>query len=100
MKSRISIDMDWDNQPIIKIEYNESEDVRDKMVKRFMETFGGESYFATFFFDNSIQEMANRKATIRPLNTSELKNHVSNMKETISNWEKFQKELDSRKSAK
>lgn len=84
MKSKITIDMDWDNQPIIKIEYNESEDVRDKMVKRFMETFGSDSYFATFFFDNTISEMterANRKAQIRPLKPSELGLHWEAMRD-------------------
>jgi hypothetical protein len=85
MKSKISIDMDWDNQPIIRIEYNESDDVRDKMVKRFMETFAGDSYFATFFFDNSISEMTekvNRKATIRPLKPSQLGQHWEAMRDS------------------
>lgn len=50
MKSRISIDVDYNNQPIIKIEYNESDDVRDKLVKRFLEGFGGDSKWAGFKF--------------------------------------------------
>jgi hypothetical protein len=48
MKSRISIDVDYDNQPIIKIEYSESEDVRDKLVKKFLESFGSDSCWARF----------------------------------------------------
>lgn len=37
MKSRITIDVDYNNQPVVKIEYNSSEDVRDTLVKRFLE---------------------------------------------------------------
>ena len=50
MQSRISIDVDQDNQPIIKIEYKESSDVRDKLVKKFLETFGTESSWSTMKF--------------------------------------------------
>jgi len=53
MKSRITIDVDSSNQPIIKIEYKESEDVRDKLVKRFLEGFGSESTFANFFYEGN-----------------------------------------------
>lgn len=52
MKSKITIDVDHDNQPIIKIEYNYSEDVRDKLVKKFLETFGGSSCYASFFYES------------------------------------------------
>lgn len=79
MKSKIQIDLDWDNQPIIKIEYVPSDDVRDKMVKRFLETFGGD-YLATFFFDNNAQELANgtanKRATLRPLPSQDYKYHA------------------------
>lgn len=86
MKSKITIDMDWDNQPIIKIEYQESDDVRDKMVKRFMETFGGSSCWATFFYDQSISEMTektNSKAQIRPLKPSQLGEHWKDMRDSV-----------------
>lgn len=43
MKSRISIDCDEQNVPFINIEYNHSDDLRDKMVKRFLENFLGSS---------------------------------------------------------
>lgn len=43
MKSRISIDVDNNNQPVIKIDYAESDDVRDKLVKIFIEGFGHNS---------------------------------------------------------
>lgn len=66
MRSRITIDLDQDNQPIIKIDYLASEDVRDKMVKRFLESFGG-SCEAVFRFENPIGiEYINSTAIIRP----------------------------------
>lgn len=77
MKSRISIDVDHDNQPIIKIEYSESDDVRDKLVKRFLESFGGDSCWATFnFYDSPTihqsNNVLNTHAIIRPINTYDI----------------------------
>lgn len=53
MKSRITIDVDYSNQPVIRIEWVQSEDVRDKLVKRFLEAFGSQSTFASFYYINS-----------------------------------------------
>lgn len=53
MKSRISIALGANNQPVIKIEYSESEDVRDILVKQFLEGFGGDSCWAAFNFYES-----------------------------------------------
>lgn len=80
MLSRISIDVDSDNQPIIKIEYKHSDDVRDKLVKKFMESFGSFSCFATFFFHSPPQEQSNSVAHVRPLPIQEFKYHVDEMK--------------------
>lgn len=65
MKSRITIDVDYDNQPIIKIEYYNSEDVRDKLVKRFLEGFGAESTFANFYYE--LADDTNSRAKIIPI---------------------------------
>ena len=45
MKSRITIEVDFDNsnQPIIQILYKESDDVRDSLIKSFLQSFGGQS---------------------------------------------------------
>lgn len=95
MKSKITIDLDWDNQPIIKIEYNESDDVRDKMVKRFLETFGGDSCWALFNFANTVDNLtANRNAKLRPIPPSELKNYYENMKTAYENWKEWAKSPD------
>lgn len=53
MKSRISIDLDFENKPIIKIEYRQSEDVRDSLVKRFLETFASQSSWCKIKFDGA-----------------------------------------------
>jgi len=71
MKSRITIDVGYDNQPVIKIEYNQSEDVRDKLVKRFMEAFGSESTFANFYYINSVE--TNSLAEIKPISPEQSK---------------------------
>lgn len=39
MKSRISIALGEENQPVIKVDYKYSDDVRDHLVKRFIEGF-------------------------------------------------------------
>lgn len=83
MKSKLTIDLAEDNQPIIRIEYNPSEDVRDKMVKRFLETFGGASCWARFQYidwayapDNPI---LNRVAELRPLSPDQLQENGKEM---------------------
>jgi hypothetical protein len=40
MKSKVRIGVDTDNQPIIEVLWEESEDVRDLLVLRFIESFG------------------------------------------------------------
>lgn len=52
MKSRITIDVNEDNQPIITINYCASDDIRDKLVKRFLDKFNGESHLARFRYDH------------------------------------------------
>lgn len=84
MESRISIDMDWDNQPIIRIDYKPSEDVRDKMVKRFMDTFGSESYLATFHYSNTPSDQTNSQARIRPIPITEIPDHYDNFKSLMA----------------
>lgn len=68
MKSRITIDVDYENQPIIKIEYLESEDVRDKLVKRFLESFGYDSIYCTHNFMDRLEPNNNNKESwIKPV---------------------------------
>jgi hypothetical protein len=86
MKSRISIDVDWDNQPIIKIEYADSEDVRDKLVKRFLQAFGSESCWANFCYSDIYHPtQINNLATIRPvpMNVYKLEEQLKMLQDTI-----------------
>lgn len=66
MKSRISIDLDENNSPYISIQYSPSDDVRDKMVKRFLEGFGSESTLAKFSFTNYSNDSVTH-ASIHPI---------------------------------
>lgn len=70
MKSKLTIDLDEDNQPIILIHYNESEDVRDKMVKIFLQSFVSESPLAEikyFEHENFSPPNTERKVILRPV---------------------------------
>lgn len=74
MKSRISIDLDEDNQPIIKVDYVYSEDVRDKMVKKFLETFAADSCWARFqYISEGVYGGTSKTAIIRPLEVKDFK---------------------------
>jgi hypothetical protein len=44
MNSRITIEIDFDNknEPILKIHYKQSDDVRDKLLKSLLEKLSGE----------------------------------------------------------
>lgn len=46
MKSRITIEVDFDNnnQPVLQILKADSDDVRDKLVSHFTQQFGGSSW--------------------------------------------------------
>jgi hypothetical protein len=66
MRSRISIALDQDNQPIIEVIWRTSEDVRDDMVKRFLDSYGGKSTLASFYFTFG-PENGEAKAKIRPI---------------------------------
>lgn len=94
MKSKISIDVDFDNQPIIKIEYEESPDVRDTLVKKFLETFEGDSRWAQFLFRNGpYSKVVNKIAEIRPIPPKELKFHHEAAKEVSDKYEDLLKEM-------
>lgn len=53
MKSRISIDVDFDNQnqPVIRLIYQYSDDTRDKLVCKFLQDFGGDSSWARISYE-------------------------------------------------
>lgn len=94
MKSKLTIDLDHDNQPVIKIDYFYSEDVRDKMVKRFLETFGGDSCWAAFRYENDNTApygSTDRTAVIRPICNYDLPDESKTMAIEDRKHEKLQK---------
>lgn len=88
MKSKIQIDVDYENNPIIKIEYVESPDVRDKLIKRFLDQFGYESCWAFFRFDDSHETtqrtIENSKlAVIRPIKENALELQIPDIQSAV-----------------
>jgi hypothetical protein len=77
MKSRITIDVDNDNQPIIRIDYGYSDDVRDKLVKIFLESFGTASAWSRITFGPSTID--GESATIRPVSPDEMGTNADEM---------------------
>ena len=88
MKSRISIDVDEFSQPVIKIEYEHSPDVRDKLVKQFADAFGGESYLASFFYPSC--EQTNKVMIIKPVRPIELGLHLEYLKGMASKYKEIE----------
>lgn len=76
MKSRINIDLDEDNQTIIEVFWRDSDDVRDKMVKKFLESFGSRSTLAEFHYTAGPED-GEAKAKIRPISTETFEEIVS-----------------------
>ena len=72
MESRISIDVDYYNQPVIKIEYRESNDVRDTLVKKFLETFGGCCWAQFYYRQGAEKPPFNSCAFVRPISNYDL----------------------------
>lgn len=70
MKSKIFIDVDHDNQPIIRIEHYHSDDVRDKLVAKFLETFAHASVYCRI----SHQETNMEQVTVHGLYPAKIVN--------------------------
>lgn len=86
MKSKITIDVDLDNQPVIKIEYSASEDVRDKLVKKFLDTFAGESQWSEFLFLNTSKEGVNSTSLLRPIPPHAFEYNSNSMKFAVDKF--------------
>lgn len=73
MKSRITIEVDYDNgnRPIIQILHVESPDVRDGLIKSFLQSFGGQSSWCKIQFSGT-NESYNGRMVITPITNTEL----------------------------
>jgi len=71
MKSRITIEIDFEeqNSPIIEVRYEQSDDVRDKLIKSFFEKLGGQSSWCRVMFWGS--EAGRQLLRITPITPSE-----------------------------
>lgn len=69
MKSTIRIDIDFEtNEPIIEIVCDRSSnDLRDKMLSQFLQSFGGDSSWAKFNYDRFHDQVGIQRAYLRPI---------------------------------
>ncbi len=87
MKSRITIEVDFDNgnQPILQILQTNSDDVRDKILSSFCQQFGGSSWcqikWVSQVPDDPNQNTFFNRIHITPINQSELKEQANVMLE-------------------
>lgn len=81
MQSRVSIHVDHDNQPVIKVEFLRTGDVRDTLVERFLDSFGSSSQWATVLFENPERNKGViNSAIIRPIHPTDLPREVEAMR--------------------
>jgi len=86
MKSRITIEVDFDNgnQPVIQILSRVSDDVRDNLIKSFYQKLGGSSWCKIIFMPENFTtdfDFSGKKILITPIPDSELKTEAEIMLE-------------------
>lgn len=91
MKSRVSIDVDYDNQPIVRVEYVYSDDVRDKLVKLFLEGFAADSAWSKFQYLESGPGM--KTAILRPIHPFNLKEEAKTMNLWAKQFDELYKDM-------
>ena len=95
MKSRITIEVDFerDNQPVILATIKHSDDVRDKLLRSFIEALGGTSNWCRIDLDHynvdTLQPERNYACwRIAPITPPALQWQASHMKEMGDAWGK------------
>lgn len=80
MKSRISIEVDFNNnnQAVLKILHQNSDDVRDKLLSSFLEKFGGDSSWCRISWLHHIPDET-QTVFISPISISELPQEIIEM---------------------
>jgi hypothetical protein len=73
MKSRITIEVDFDNgnQPVLQILKEDSDDVRDKLLSHFTQQLGGSSW-CQIKWQNHVDPDAPQRIFISPIRPEEL----------------------------
>lgn len=76
-KIKVEVDFDHNNEPIIEILYRQSDDVRDKLIKSFIEKLGHVSSLCNIHCANKMQETdvnyAVQRWVIKPIEPHQLK---------------------------
>lgn len=89
MKSRITIEVDFDNgnEPTIQILSKNSEDVRDNLIKSFYQKLGSSSWckivFSQHHFDPIFPEHDFKRIFITPIAEQDLKKEAEIMLEQV-----------------
>lgn len=69
MKSKVTFDLDGQNNPILLVQVSETEDVRDKIAHRFKENLGTSNLCLAYYTPQHLEE----HLVILPMNKSEEK---------------------------
>lgn len=81
MKSKLRFELDEDNKPVIQLEVINSDDLRDKVAKKFLERLGSNSNYCLIEFNTAID--TNMIATITPIDNKDLEWLFSQIGERI-----------------
>lgn len=97
MKSRISIEVDFENnrESIIQIERETSSDTRDKLVSDFLQSLQHTSRWATITFVGSRDKFPDGSCDtwkITPLTPQQLESEIKLMQAVIDQYVKFDKQ--------
>ena len=85
MNSKITIEVDFENnnEPTLQIIYRPSDDIRDKLIRAFIEKLQGTSSWCSIFCVGSVEESsvnyASQKWTIKPIPPKSMKGHGESM---------------------
>lgn len=86
MKSRITIEIDYENNrtPILRIVQENSSDVRDGLIKDFLQSLGHTSRWLRIEFQRWNEETKQQVYNITPITTSEIPDEIALMKAIIA----------------
>lgn len=85
MKSRITVEIDYENNrtPILRIVQENSSDVRDGLIKDFLQSLGHTSRWLRIEFQRWNEETKQQVYNITPITTSEIPNEIALMEALI-----------------
>lgn len=87
MKSKLRIELDEDNSPVIELEFVPSEDLRDKVANKFRERFEYWSSYCIVRWDDTPQVGRGSRMIISPVSPCDMKDLISKLKDRIKEYE-------------